>query len=253
MVEELSRLAYGMGADVFGTSDVSKYVPERFMSTPFALTIGLRLSDPVLDEVKHGPTKLYFHHYRTANAYLDRCALECVMWLQRRGYDALAIPASQTTNTDGIAGDFPHKTAASLAGLGYVGKSALFITREFGPRVRFATVLTNLKLPTHQVLESECGDCDLCVRACPCGAIIGKSFVPDCHRDELVDAALCSRFMKDKFGMIGRGAVCGICAAVCPKGLGLTKLSASGALHRLLFIRGLSILLQKLGKRFITV
>lgn len=218
MVKQLSQLAKGMGADVFGTSDVSKHVPERFSSTPYAITIGLHLSETVMDEVKSGPTKLYFHHYRTANAYLDRCALECVMWLQRHGYDALAIPASQTTSTQGIAGDFPHKTAASLAGLGYVGKSALFITREFGPRVRFATVLTSLELPAQPMLTSECGDCELCVRACPCGAITGKSFAPGVCRDDLVDAALCSRFMKNRWGMIGRGAVCGICAAVCPKG-----------------------------------
>ena len=218
MIKCLEQFVRGMDLDVFGTSNVKSCVPERFSRTPFAVTIGLRLSDVVLDEVTAGPTKLYFHHYRTANAFLDRCALACVAWLQRQNYAALAIPASQTTHTQAIAGDFAHKTAANLAGLGFVGKSGLFVTHQFGPRVRFATVLTNLELPAANMQPSACGSCTACVRACPCGAITGNSFTPGCSRESLVDAALCAYYMKQKFAMVGRGAVCGICMAVCPHG-----------------------------------
>lgn len=218
MKNTLETIARREGADVFGTSDVSACVPERFLRLPFAVTIGVRLLDAVMDEVKDGPTKLYFHHYRTANAFLDMCALKCALALQRGGYHAAAIPASQTTSTARIAADFPHKTAANLAGLGFIGKNGLFISVEFGARVRLATVLTDCPLPSAQMMEPQCGGCNACVSACPCGAIIGNSWRVDGIRDDLVDAALCSRYMKDKYGMIGRGAVCGICAAVCPAG-----------------------------------
>lgn len=216
--DELERLIRQEGADIFGTSNVSRCIQERFANLPYAVTMGVRLLDTVMKEVKVGPTKLYFHHYRTVNALLDMCALKCALHLQRNGYSAVAIPASQTTSTAGIAADFPHKTAANLAGLGFMGKSGLFISTDYGPCVRLATVLTNCPLPEGQMLQPQCGSCRACVEACPSGAIVGNAWRLGCSRDDIVDAALCSRFMKDKFGMIGRGSVCGICAAVCPVG-----------------------------------
>ena len=50
------------------------------------------------------------------------------------------------TSEFGMPADFPHKTAANMAGLGFIGKSVLFISNEFGPRVRLATVLTDAPL-----------------------------------------------------------------------------------------------------------
>lgn len=218
MIGHIEGLMRQQGIDIFGTSDVSEMIPEKFKKTPYAITLGVRLSDAVMDSVKDGPTKNYFHHYRTVNALLDTCALRCVIELQREGYLAVAIPASQTTNEAGIAGDFQHKTAANLAGLGFIGKSALFISKEFGPRVRFATVLTNMKLNSGGIRQPECGSCKACVNACPCGAIMGRAWTKGALREELVDAVLCSHYMKEKYEMIGRGSVCGICVAVCPHG-----------------------------------
>lgn len=215
MKESLEALMRQQGIDIFGTSDVSEAIPEKFKKTPYAVTLGIRLSDAVMDDVKNGPTKNYFHHYRTANALLDMCALRCVIELQREGYFAVAIPASQTTNELGIAGDFQHKTAANLAGLGFIGKSALFITNDFGPRVRFATVLTDMKFDVAEIQQPKCATCNACVKACPCGAITGRTWTKGTRREELVDAGLCSKHMKEKYEMIGRGAVCGICVAVC--------------------------------------
>ncbi len=169
----------------------------------------------MIDKITSGPTKMYFAHYRAVNTMLDGAALRCVVMLQRGGYNALAVPASQTTNNAAIAGDFPHKTAASKAGLGFVGKSGLFVTSEFGPRVRFATVLTDMAMVSKPISKSECGECRLCESACPCGAIAGREWSENMRRDDIVDAALCARYMKDKYQKIGRGSVCGICVAVC--------------------------------------
>jgi len=214
---EIMRAMKEQGVDVFGTSHIAA-VPDRPYGLPYAITLGIRLSGAVIDSLKDGPTKNYFHHYRTVNAFLDACALRCVIMLQRKGYEAAAVPASQTTSEAGLKADFSHKTAANLAGLGFIGKSGLFITNDFGPRVRFATVLTDMALEGGQIGDSECGGCMECVRACPCGAITGREWEPGVPRGLIVDAALCSAHMKTKYKAIGRGAVCGICVSVCPKG-----------------------------------
>lgn len=216
MIEQIGREMQSVGIDVFGTSDCSDVVSEKFADTPYAVTLGVRLSDAVVDKISGGPTKMYFAHYRAVNTMLDGAALRCVVMLQRGGYNALAVPASQTTNSAAMAGDFPHKTAASKAGLGFVGKSGLFITSEFGPRVRFVTVLTDMRMESKPIVKSGCGECRECVSACPCGAIAGREWKQGMRRDDIVDAALCARYMKDRYQKIGRGSVCGICVAVCP-------------------------------------
>jgi epoxyqueuosine reductase QueG len=218
MIVELQRRMREEGIDIFGTADLNGMLPEKLSATPYSVTLGVRLSDVVLDEVTCGPTHQYFHHYRTVNAFLDMCALKCIAYLQREGYKARAIPASQSTSESGYEGDFPHKTAANMAGLGFIGKSALFVSKDFGPRVRLATVLTDMPLKSGEMMPPQCADCRICADACPCGAITGEIWSKEKPREALVDAALCSHWMKAKYGHIGRGAVCGICAAVCPFG-----------------------------------
>ena len=75
MIEDIRAVMEKEGIDVFGTSDCSAVVPDRFRRTPFAITLGIRLSDAVVDDIAKGPTKMYFAHYRSVNALLDACAL----------------------------------------------------------------------------------------------------------------------------------------------------------------------------------
>ncbi len=216
MIDNIAKEMREIGIDVFGTSDCTGLVSDEFADTPYAITLGVRLSDAVIDKVTGGPTKMYFAHYRAVNTMLDAAALRCVVMLQRGGHNALAVPASQTTDSAAMRGDFSHKTAANKAGLGFIGKSGLFVTNGFGVRVRFATVLCDMELGSKEIGKSECGECKDCVSACPCGAIVGNEWKPGMDRSEIVDAALCARYMKDAYQQVGRGSVCGICVAVCP-------------------------------------
>ena len=114
---------------------------------------------------------------------------------------------------------FSHKYAASLSGLGSVGKSGLFISEKFGPRVRLGTILTNAEFPVkNDEPKCICGDCRECVKACPAQAISGEIWKAGDDRSIIIDAKACSDYMKKAFQYIGRGAVCGICMKVCPKG-----------------------------------
>ncbi|MBE7024969.1 MAG: epoxyqueuosine reductase [Ruminococcaceae bacterium] len=182
-----------------------------------AVSLVFRLSDAVVDQIGDAPTHTYFHHYRTMNAYIDSVSLRLVLFLQERGYRAAAVPASQSTT--GLAGIFSHKTAAVRAGLGFIGKSGLFLSGQFGPRVRLGTVFTDAPIKTACFPQkSECGACDLCSRACGAMAIRNVNYCEGMTRDDILDARACSAYMKEKFRHIGRGAVCGVCMQICPRG-----------------------------------
>ncbi len=215
------RLIYEGLCEV-GFSRVDETVPPDLASYHYAVTLMYRLSDAVVDEIYDSPTYAYFQHYRAANAPLDRCALITCEMLRREGAAAYPIAASQSVHDRGdkYTGIYQHKSAAVAAGLGWIGKSALFVSPVHGPRVRLATVLTDEVLPSGAIpMESQCGDCTLCVKACPSGAILGKNYVRGMARDEIFDAEKCSRHMKQAFGHIGRGAVCGLCMRAGTYGL----------------------------------
>jgi len=222
LLDEIREELMRRGAIVFGTSYVGDLAQARGLT--HAITIGYKLLDEIVDDIDGAPTYEYFHHYRTLNATLDQMSLFVATRLEQAGARARVIPASQSNPAEPFAAAFPHKTAAVRAGLGYVGKSCLFVSTACGPRLRLATVLTDLALPyAAATVENACGDCMACVRACPAGALTGTVYEVGMPRSAVFDAEKCSRHMKQAYGAIGRGAVCGVCMAVCPKGKRRTK------------------------------
>lgn len=190
----------------------------------YGMSIVVRLSDAIVDEIDDAPTHTYFHHYRTVNTFLDQMLLRAGMMLERNGYRYLTVAASQSINKNGwnYKGRFSHKHLACHCGLGTIGKSALFLHREFGPRVRLGSLFTDCPFPQQPVTpHAVCGDCTICRDACPAGAILGKMWQPGMERTALFLPDKCSQHMKTAYQKIGRGAVCGICMRVCPKGKNL--------------------------------
>ncbi|MEG0075401.1 MAG: epoxyqueuosine reductase [Eubacterium sp.] len=208
-----------MGATDIGFADISDLKDNTNLGYERAVSVIIRLSTGILKEIKNEPTITYFSHYRTLNRHIDMVTLRILLWLEERGYPSFAVPASQSLpSAKGIyTGIFQHKTAAVLSGKGFIGKSALFIHRDFGPAVRLGTVLTNAPFKTKKITPlSECGDCQICRKSCPAMAIEGNNWSPGMARNELFDAKSCSDHMKVAYQHIGRGVVCGLCIVNCP-------------------------------------
>ncbi len=118
-----------------------------------------------------------------------------------------------------LTGPFPHKLAATRAGLGWIGKSGLLVTSDYGPRLYLATVLLDLDLQSAEPVEIDgCADCRACVDVCPGGCITGRPWSPGAERGLLVDAFACQATRIRMGGPSGPAAACGLCQLACPFG-----------------------------------
>jgi epoxyqueuosine reductase len=202
-----------------GFLELAKDVREIF---PLAIVIGVRVSPSVLSTLEDGPNLLYYHHYRQLNFQLDRAASRMAQEIEREGYAALPIPASQIVNWATMKGHLPHKDVAYLAGLGWRGRNNLLITEEWGAQVRLATVLTNLPLDAGHPLEVDCGSCRRCLAVCPVMAIKEEPGV--------FDHLACYQQLKEfsKARRIGQ-YVCGLCVKACRGSAGNRESSTAGS------------------------
>jgi len=213
--EILRKRIMKWGASIVGFGNLDDLLSDELKRLHIGISIAIKLSNAIIDGIKEAPTFTYAHHYRVTNQLLDFVALKASNLLQSWGYEAFPIPASQIVDDEKLEGLFPHKTVATRASLGWIGKSALLITPEYGPRVRLVSVLTDAPLEVSlPISESRCGQCSLCVEACPAKALTGKSWQEETKREELVDVGLCREVTqrnKIKFGE----PICGICVSVC--------------------------------------
>lgn len=217
LTSRLERRAREAGADLVGFADTAGLV-----DLPRAVVVAIAHSPEVLVDPEDMPNPAYSQEYADLNARLTDIATEIADLLRAAGHRAVANPATLTwREIDGerLAAAFPHKTAATRAGLGWIGKSALLVTPELGPALRLASVLTDAPLVVGDpVEESQCGDCVVCVEACPAGAIRGEAWHAGRPREELLDAHACHRMCAERAAARGieRGR-CGVCMAVCPR------------------------------------
>jgi epoxyqueuosine reductase len=228
METDLERKAKELGADLFGIADlaiaqdfVCKQGGEYLRKFSRAISIGVRLLDAVVNELhRHeDPAVIYTYTalYNSVNSHLDDVGLLLAKRIQEKGYQVYAIPASQTVDSNKLIGVFSHKLAAHLAGLGWIGKSCLLITPSYGPRVRFATILTDAPLKAGSPIREKCSDCRACIDICPVKAFTGSSFNPSEPREVRFNAHLCRSYRKRREEKLGEG-YCGLCVYVCPHG-----------------------------------
>ncbi len=210
----LKEVARQEGMSLFGVADL-RFIRETFHPSlqdvasglPYGISLGLRLSDAILNQLEGGPTLIYKHHYKAANYRLDQVALYFVHQIQERGYSALPIPASQIVDWEGQKGHLSHKLVAKFAGLGWIGRSSLLVNPQYGARVRYATILTDMPLRLDSPLARGCGACRVCLSLCPAGAI----------REDGYDMPLCVEKLKEFSSRRGIGVlICGMCVQACP-------------------------------------
>lgn len=224
---ELKDLCRTNGADLVGIADLAPFkrgwttVPGDLL-VPYtsAVSLAVGLEDSVINGIDNGPTVAYAEHYRQVNAALDAIAAKAVQWLGSKGFGAMPVPASHIIDEERLLGSVTHKAVARMAGIGWQGKSLLIVSPEFGPRIRLATVLTDMPLQHDQPLKQRCGRCSECSKACPASAIKNVSTENRYeNRDEALFFERCANKTLEFKALPGIGArICGVCVKVCPFG-----------------------------------
>ena len=144
-----------------------------------------------------------------------------IQYLIDKGYDAYAQTKKRLGTDFGEFNSFelPHKTIATRAGLGWIGKSALFTTKSYGSALRLSSVLTNAPLDIGKpILKSRCGKCMECRDACLGGAISGLNWNYKLKRNDFYDDKKCEKYaLKVSEENLGKpDTVCGKCIFACP-------------------------------------
>jgi epoxyqueuosine reductase len=208
---------------LWGAADLKSFSTpqdETGRDFPLAVSWAMPMDPYIMASIQNGPNRTYAEEYARVNVLINKLSEELASEIRSRGYRAKPLSASVRSDPVNIRGDFPHKTAATRAGLGWVGRHCQLITRNFGSWVRLGTVFTDMGLACGPPVErSFCGHCARCVEACPAKALKGAAWHPGIPREEILDVHACDGWKKEHWYPLNKGHVCGICSAVCPHGL----------------------------------
>jgi epoxyqueuosine reductase QueG len=218
--ETLTELFEDQGVDIFGFASLRELPVEQRDGFDFGIVVGFALDKPVLLGIEDGPTPAYLENYNRLNRRLDALVVLVADTLRSWGFEA----QGNTRELVGMGeGDYltklPHKTVATRAGIGWIGKCALLVTEGFGAGIRISTILTNAPLTTGRPIDtSRCGPCQVCKDACPAQAVLGKAWHVGLAREEFWDALACAQHARALAWerLHEHITICGLCILKCP-------------------------------------
>lgn len=227
LAERLADELRSHGAALVGYGSLEGIPDLPYPNLTRCVSFAVALNPEIVREIKDGPTPAYLEEYHRANALLDKLAAATMDILGDSGYEAETLTATMTDYGEELAAAFPHKTAATRAGIGWIGNTGVLITPEYGNAIRLGTVFTDAPLPpAHPINVSLCGACTKCSDFCPVGAPRGARWDTSKTREDLIDIKACQAQCRRFAEALGtEHDICGICIANCPWTIHALKLN----------------------------
>lgn len=203
--KKVKEIAKNLGADLVGIASMDRFdgapkqMDPRYINpdAKALIVIGLRIPRGTLRGIEEGTYFLSYSSqgYGSINMIYNPFILyHLTRFIEDYGYESTPIPNdyynwpaieyhsgkpkenwSIPVSPDKPAPDvFIHfRIAAFCAGLGEIGYSKLLLTPEFGPRQRFACILTDAPLEPDPIYDGPkiCDRCMLCAKECTANAI----------------------------------------------------------------------------------
>ncbi|GHT71137.1 hypothetical protein FACS1894110_23740 [Spirochaetia bacterium] len=204
MTEQLKHIVLSSGMDIVGFAPATRWEKAPFLLSPMAILEGVKsvvvagifITD-TWSEMGGEPTPQHSGAggWMDQNSLMDRIAYREVRALEEVGYKAVAIASSNIWRYRKFEGvnslftpDLSHILASSAAGLTEIGWSGLAISPEYGPRVRYISVVTDAPLEPTPLYNGKklCDMCGECIKACPTAAL-KRDFDGEPHKLEIED------------------------------------------------------------------
>lgn len=241
--KKMKREAKKLGINLIGFANVERWAEGGDVDRAFfpqtiwpwsrtVIVLGVQIFLPMIETT---PSVVYSELYNTTNRMLDETAYKMANTLNTLGYRAFFFPrdcyGDISVLTKKPEAAFSHVIAGKYAGLGTIGFNHALITKEFGPRVRLVSVITDAGITPDRMLEKDlCINCRLCQKECLTNAFTAR-------KDRLVadmDKRKCADFHQQLKNELRYP--CGVCTAVCPVGedrklYGKSSVSQAGIEH----------------------
>ena len=192
LTEKVKFLATQSGAHLVGIASADRLMraPQNHRPTDIlpsatsVISVGMAMPASIVEKMPRYVQFPLAHHL--LNDMLFNCACRLAVFLEGEGYSALPIAPSGEFNTVEILQEgrkpkikltsmFSMTHASVAAGLGEIGLNSLFLTPQFGPRLRLISIITEAPLKADPFLKERlcqperCGEA--CIKACPPRAI----------------------------------------------------------------------------------
>ena len=225
--DELKQYLSALGCHTVGFADLRSLPKESRQNFDCGVLIGLFFTREAMLENMNGLPRRYYDEHDPMTRRLKELANLTADFLAGKGYKAWPKITSTVVQDDDYRSILPHKTVATLAGVGWIGRCSTLVTREAGSALRLVVVLTNAPLECGvPITKSMCPpNCRVCADVCPGKAHRGGQWEAGVDRDNFYDAHACRAAAraraKELLGI--EETMCGLCIANCPftkRGLG---------------------------------
>jgi epoxyqueuosine reductase len=190
--------------------DPKKLVPWAFS----VVSVGMNYSTPYPRPIDQNGTGGWISRYAWGDDYHDlvKERLETLLDKIREIYPG---PVEGRAFVD--SGPVLERDIAGVAGIGWIGKNTHLISPRRGSWFFLGELFLSIELAYDRPIRDRCGECDLCLKACPTGAFVGPY---------ILDARRCISYLTIEL----KGAIpphlrplmgnhvfgCDICQEVCP-------------------------------------
>ena len=212
-MNDIKNYLIGLGASKVGFADVNGLASE-FVDLPNGISLVLKLPKEAMFLVNDEEYKEYWKCFHAQIDKLTEISLKGEEYIKNLGYDAFALTMTRNEcDMKKLLSILPYKTIATKSGLGWIGRSALFVTPEYGSAVALGAILTDMPLDFDEpITDSQCDDCTNCQDACPVNAINPQKWNDRLNRSDIIDIEACGEYI---IGQVKAGLGCTKCMSEC--------------------------------------
>ena len=212
-ITELHEYLKDLGASKIGFANVKGYA-EEFTDLPNGISLVLKLPKKAMKYLDDEDYESYWKCFHSNIDILTEIAYKGEEYIKNLGFNAFALTMTRNEcDMKKLLSILPYKTIATKSGLGWIGRSALFVTPEYGSAVALSAILTDMPLDfATPITDSQCDDCTNCQDACPVDAINPQKWNDRLNRKDIIDIEVCSEYIISQYEA---GLGCTKCMSEC--------------------------------------